>query len=165
MYNVGSYTISDWKVLWREQSSIFQSAIVGKHDACAVIPDHKLMLVPCDSRNEACYISGLLNSSPSLLAISSYAMSTATTTHVLENIDIRRFNIKNDLHNRISVISSDIHKKVLNGRNISPALDLLDDLTAGYWSITNREMRAIREALAELTPTAKADTPESDSED
>ena len=67
IYNVGPYTITGWKVVWREQSSWFQAAFAGLKSQQVIVPDHKLMLVACRSEQEAHFILGMLNSSPSIL--------------------------------------------------------------------------------------------------
>jgi hypothetical protein len=83
IYNVGPYTLAKWKAVWREQSSEFQAAVVGCEKGKPALPDHKLMTVPCDSSNEAHYLAALLGSSPCKLAVTSYVISTSTSTHVL----------------------------------------------------------------------------------
>ena len=85
MYNVGPYTMAQWKVVWREQSSMFQAAFAGLKSRRAMLPDHKLMMVPCASQQEADFLVGMLNSGPSLLTIRSYVISTSTSTHVLRS--------------------------------------------------------------------------------
>lgn len=78
MRNMAAYSLAPWKVVWREQSSEFQAAVVGDFGKKTVLPDHKLMSVPCRSSEEAHYLAALLGSSPSKLVVISYVVSTAT---------------------------------------------------------------------------------------
>jgi len=94
MYNVGPYTMAKWKIAWREQSQFFQSSVIGYFSERPIIPDHKLMIVQFDNEQEAYFVSGLLNSSPSILSISSYALSLATSTHVFRKYPRSRFLFK-----------------------------------------------------------------------
>ncbi len=83
IYNVGTYTLAPYKVVWREQSREFQAAKISLQDERPIIPDHKLMAIACYSEEEADYLAALLGSSPCKLIVKSYAISTSTSTHVL----------------------------------------------------------------------------------
>ena len=151
MYNVGPYTMAEWKVVWREQSSTFQAAVVGTSNERVILPDHKLMLVPCTGAQEARYLTAMLNSSPSLVAIVSYVISTSTSTHVLKNIAVPKFNPSSAVHGRLTALSQQGHEEV--GRGNPDALRKIereiDELAAQLWSITPAELEAIRDALGE----------------
>jgi len=149
MYNVGPYTISEWKVVWREQSSTFQASVIGADQRRVVCPDHKLMLVPCADRQEAHFLAALLNASPSLTVIGSYVISTSTSTHVLENIAVPCYNAQLPIHKRLAALSKDCHKAAVK-RNTNTMVELeseIDELAAQLWSITPQELMAIRKAL------------------
>ena len=151
MYNVGPYTMAKWKVVWREQSSIFQAAFAGLRSQRAMLPDHKLMMVPCASRQEADFLLGMLNSGPSLLAVHSYVISTSTSTHVLSNVAVPRFKKADSTHIRLAELSSQCH--VAKHRNREDEVATLeaeiDEVVAAIWGITDTELKAIRNALAE----------------
>ena len=151
IYNVGPYTIAEWKVVWREQSSSFQAAFAGFKSQQVIVPDHKLMLVPCISEQEAHFLLGMLNSSPSVLAVHSYAIPTSTSTHVLNNVAIPRFT-KTDLnHTRLAELSRQCHVAAKQSReNRLTRLEAeIDEVAAKIWGITDAELKAIREALPE----------------
>ena len=109
MYNVGPYTMAAWKVVWREQSSQFQAAFVESWQQQSLLPDHKLMMVPCSNQQEADFILALLNSSPSRLTVHSYAISTSTSTHVLGTIAVPRFKETDVDHIRLAELSNRCH--------------------------------------------------------
>src|SRR5205823_4617425 len=103
MYNVGPYTFAPWKVVWREQTSFLTAAVVKKPKGRnAVVPDHKLMLCPCESGEEAHYVCALLNSSPAQFIVKSYALETSISTHVLNYVRIPKFDAKDKLHVRLA---------------------------------------------------------------
>ena len=149
MYNVGPYTMAEWKVVWREQSSLFQAAFVGLNTQRVILPDHKLMLVPCTSRQEADFLLGMLNSSPSLLVIRSYVLSTSTSTHVLRNVAVPRFKESDRDHTRLAKLSRRCHG--MAERKDEGALTEveaeIDEMAAQIWGITDAELKAIQETL------------------
>ena len=151
MYNVGAYTMAEWKVVWREQSSMFQAAFAGLRSQRTVLPDHKLMMVPCTSQQEADFLLGMLNSGPSILAIYSYVISTSTSTHVLSNVSIPQFK-KTDLnHIRLSELSHQCHivTKQNDKDQIKKFEAEIDEVAAKIWGITDAELKAIQKALSE----------------
>ena len=159
IYNIGPYSMTDWKVVWREQSSFFQAAFVGPESGRAVLPDHKLMMVACSSQQEADFILAMLNSRPSLLAIHSYVISTSTSTHVLENIAVPRLEKRNNDHAALAKFARQCHAAAAKGDAEAVAfLETEIDITAAkIWGITDDELSAIRDALAELG-LARAET-------
>ena len=150
MYNVGPYTMEEWKVVWREQSSIFQAAFAGAREQRAMLPDHKLMLVPCLSQHEADFLLGILNSSPSVLTVQSYVISTSTSTHVLSNVAVPQFAKTDIIHTRLAEISRQCHVATQNSQEdvITELETEIDKLAAKIWGITDAELKAIREALS-----------------
>ena len=151
MYNVGPYTMAKWKVVWREQSSIFQAAFAGSSSRRATLPDHKLMLVSCKSQQEANFLIGMMNSAPSLLAIYSYVISTSTSTHVLGNVSVPQFDKNDAAHARLAELSRQCHvaARKTGTRELKELESAIDEAGAGIWGITPRELKAIQEALAD----------------
>jgi hypothetical protein len=167
MYNVGPYTMAKWKVVWREQSSFFQSAAIDGQDKRPVLPDHKLMLVPLRNSREVHYLCAVLNSAPSLLAVVSYVVSVSTSTHVLENIGVPEYQPDESWHQRIADLSRRCHAAVAKGdADAVAALEAeIDRAAAQLWGITDDELRAIQDALAEMSPGKAQAEPEDESDD
>ncbi|MEI8333060.1 MAG: N-6 DNA methylase [Chloroflexota bacterium] len=91
MYNIGPYTVSRWKVVWREQAAAMTAAVIGQHEGRTIIPDHKLMLVPVGSEDEAHFLCAALNSPTSAAIVAAYALAIGFSTHVLEHVPVPRF--------------------------------------------------------------------------
>ena len=102
MYNVGPYTIAPWKVVWRQQASWMTAAVQGPLDGRAVIPNHKLTLVPVETELEAHFLCAVLNSAVVRGIVAGYAIPTGITTHVLEHVAVPRFDPANKLGSLIS---------------------------------------------------------------
>ena len=149
MFAVGPYTMAKWKVVWREQSSMFQAALAEPRSKRVVLPDHKLMMVPCSSRLEADFLLGMLNSEPSLLLIRSYVISTSTSTHVLANVRVPRFKKKDINHIRLAELSQQCRAAAekKDEDKIAKLESKINELAAGIWGITSAELKAIQKAL------------------
>jgi SAM-dependent methyltransferase len=164
MYNIGPYTMAKAKVVWREQSSELQAAVVGSDGDKAVIPDHKLMMVECQTSEEAHYLAAMLGSSPCKLAVRSYVLSTSTSTHLLGHIAIPSFSPEDPLHRRLSDLSHQCHA--------AAAADLVTELqrleekvslaAAELWGISKAELRAIQEALSPEDASEPEETSENE---
>ncbi len=161
IYNVGPYTLSPWKVVWREQSRTFQCAVVGPRDGKAVIPDHKLMVVDAGGEEAAYFVAGVLSSSPVRLAVQSYVVSTSTSTHVLENIAVPLFRREESFHRRIAAAAARCQELALGDRGAITALEQeIDEMTASLWGIGKAELDVIQATLADLNMGETADEEE-----
>jgi methylase of polypeptide subunit release factors len=143
MFNVGEYTFSPYKVLWREQATSFTAAAIGLKEK-SVLPDHKLMLVPLSSQEEASFLLSVLCSSPVRLAVEAYALATSTNTHVLNIIKISKFDDKNKIMQRLAIEAT----KMIQSSTYDE--DLIDELVSSLWGITADELKEIRWNLADL---------------
>ena len=158
LFNVGDYTFAPWKVVWREQSAWFTVAVIGPYEDKAVVPDHKLMLVPCEKAQEAYYLGGILNSSPAILAVWAYAISIQQTTHILDNIAVPRYNSSDALHQEIAALSRRAHALAPRAYNRDEAAQVeleqveaeIDRAAARLWGLSDEELREIQASLEEL---------------
>lgn len=73
IYNIGEYSVSPYRVLFKELTDFFQCAVVNA-SAKPAIADTKLRFIECHSQEEAHFLCGLLNSAPAVL----FLYSTAT---------------------------------------------------------------------------------------
>jgi len=153
IYNVGPYTFAPFKVVWREQASILTAAVVESPEVGnIVIPDHKLMLCPCESAQEAHYVCAFLNSSLAQFIVKSYALETSVSTHVLNYVRIPKFEPRNKMHVRLSENSVACHSAAASASETDLAkLEKVVNLTAaGIWDINANELRDIEFSLADL---------------
>jgi hypothetical protein len=151
LYDIKNYTAAPWKVVIREQSSEFTSAVVGEINGKLVIPDHKLSLIATDSENEASYLCGLLNSSPARFLVRSFGISTQISVSTIRQLCIPKFNSNDRTHSEIQKLSASC-RTAATGIDIDKLRKLerrLDQAAAMIWEITDSELEAIQRALAE----------------
>ncbi|MER3403252.1 MAG: hypothetical protein C4337_08215, partial [Armatimonadota bacterium] len=149
---VGDYTFAPWKVVWREQASELTTAVVGPRDAKPVIPDHKLMIVDCQSQDEAYYMCGLLNSALGRFIVHSYAVAIQMDPHILDHIRIPRFDPGNPVHRRLAELSKGAHEATnkANDAQLRQIEEGIDEEAAKLWGLSEAELREIQASLREL---------------
>lgn len=150
IYNIGHYTFSPYKVVWKEQSSGFQCAVVSSFRDKIIIPDHKLMLVPFQDEGESHYVCALLNSSLTRFIVQGYCISTQQSTHILYNVKIPQYVNTNESHRDLALLSKHCHEKVSTGIDVSDLEEQIDELAAELWGLSKEELKDIKDSLEEL---------------
>jgi len=145
-------SFAPWKVVWREQASTMTASVVSPKDGKPVVPDHKLMLVDCSSKDEAHFVCACLNSSLSQMVVVSYAVEIQMDPHILEHIRIPRFDPKNPVHRRLAELSMQAHEAAKKGdvRRLRQIEEAVDKAAARLWGLTDAELQEIRRSLVEL---------------
>jgi len=168
VYDIGDYTFSQYKVVWKR----IAGAITGKAVSFAsatlepyqlgyfkeerpVILNDSLILVPFSSRDEAYYVSAVLNSSICLLAIASYTYELRQETHITQYIRIPQFVHNDPLHLKLSELSKKAHevtKRIFEGSEnskveLTKIEDEIDSLVAKLYGISDDELREIKKCL------------------
>lgn len=155
LFKIGKYTFSNHKVVWREISTDFMACAISSIDdrflgTKLVVPDHKLMLIPCTSQNEAYFLSGILNSSVARTLVKSYAVETQISTHVLKYLKIPSFDSQNAIHKKIVKISKTAHDFAQSNKpdSLKDTENKLDETVAlGLYNLETKELEALKESL------------------
>jgi hypothetical protein len=141
-YNVGAYTFAPYKVLWKEVAKNIQAAVV---EGANYVPDHKLVLVGLDSRDEAYYLCAILNSTPVSRFVESYSIQTSISGHIFEYVTIPTFAPdKNDTHRRLAALGKEAHgMDVQQPRPLEDVIADINDVSRGLWNLTSDEMASL----------------------
>jgi hypothetical protein len=154
MYNVGPYTFARYKVCWREVSNDIRAAVAEppKRGEKVVIPDHTLIAVDCEGREEAHFVCALLNSSPANFIVRGY-VALHPSPHIMNYICIPKFNLKDTLHMRLAESSAACHTAVgsASDEKIAALESANDELAAQLWSLSAAELKDIKISLADLS--------------
>ncbi len=113
LYDIGDYTFSPYKVVWKALadgmiSSVISSITTNIGTEKLVIPDHNLLMIPLFDKLEAHYLCGILNSEIVNDFVTSY-ISWFYSSHILENIRIPSYDSKNENHRTIAELSIYAH--------------------------------------------------------
>ncbi len=148
MFNVGDYSVARWKVVWSEQSLELQVAVVGAFKGKLVLPDHKVMLLACESEAEGDFVAGVMNSTPFRFGVGSYSIEIQMDPHLVENVCVPRFDPGLKLHQQIAAEAKRLSGGAPDARE--PVHETLDKLCAQLWGLTDAELAAVQAAYREL---------------
>lgn len=123
--NVGTYTYSPYKVLWKEQTGSMSAVVVSSYfksvpDADGdlfmedkpIVVDSKVLMLDVYDEMEAYYVCGIINSPSVIEVVDGYAISTNRGVDVLKYIAIKKYDETNAVHRKIAEISKNIHDKM-----------------------------------------------------
>ena len=117
MYNVGSYTLSPVKVVWRRMDRRIRAAVLEEIDdphlgRRPVVPQETCVLVACDSTDEAHYLCALLNSSPVHELVAAHSVAGGKgfgTPSILDFLPLGRFDPADPRHVLLAAASREAH--------------------------------------------------------
>ncbi|MEM1696622.1 MAG: class I SAM-dependent DNA methyltransferase [Nanopusillaceae archaeon] len=128
VYDIGSYTFAPYKVVWKRIAGAITGKAVSFECAVAVpmpiklpngevvsglkptVPDDSTILLGFDELDEAYYVCGVLNSSIARTIIASYTYELRQETHILEYVNVPRYDPKSPVHKQISQLSRRAHE-------------------------------------------------------
>ena len=153
MRNMASYSLSPWKVTWPEVGHTVTAGVCGPQEVDSekpTLPDHTVVAVSCENKEEAYYIAALLNSSPAQLAIHGYVV-LHPSPHVLQHVNVPRYNSKDKTHKNLASLSIDCHAATSKGNQsgVQSYERQIDKEASELWRITPKELEQIQKALAE----------------
>ncbi len=108
LYNIGPYTFSPYKVVWKALASGMIATTISTENNKLIIPDHNLIMIPLYNKDEAYYLSGILNAKIVSKFVNAY-ISWFFSTHILEHMYIPKFNPENETHIQIVNLSKTAH--------------------------------------------------------
>jgi hypothetical protein len=126
------------------------SAELPNKDKKIIIPDHKLFIIPCESAQEADFISGCMNSDAANFIVASYAVGTGVSTHILERVPIPRFDSKNELHRNIASKAASFRKGGITPQRSSEAYKDLSACVSLVLGLEEKMHIALSRELAAL---------------
>ncbi len=168
LYSVGTYTFAPYKVVWREIATDFIVAPLRPDEqGKPLIPNHKLMVVPVGSWDEALYLAGILSASLFRYAVLSYAVSTQISTHVLEHLQVPRYSDSDSKHLAVVAAAAAAFAGADSGDSVAvESAELqLNRTVAKMWRVTASELAIVSDGLSEVTDFLAQTAPdETDSE-
>lgn len=108
LYNIGKYTFSPYKVIWKALSKDVAAVTISNADNRMLIPDHNLLMVPLENEMEAYYLTGILNADIISQFVNAY-VAWFISGHILERIKIPQYCEENELHKEIAILSKEAH--------------------------------------------------------
>jgi len=155
MFAVGDYTFAPYKVVWPNIASEIFSAVISTKENKPILPQHIVTLVACKSLKEAHYICALMNSKIINFSLQSYSMKGGKSfgdPHVLQNVRIPKFDLKNKLHLKLAELSEKAHKSAKENDEsaIEKIEEEINEISAQIWGLSKDELKEIKTSLEEL---------------
>lgn len=129
--NVGTYTYSPYKVLWKEQTGSMSAVVVGSYlesipDADPelftndkpIVVDSKVLMLDVYDEYEAYYVCGIINAPCIIKVVDGYAISTNRGVDVLKYVAIPKYDANNAIHLDIALTSKKIHEAAKENNNV-----------------------------------------------
>jgi len=122
MFGVGDYTLSKYKVVWKQMSNDIYATVISKIKTPIgyknIIPLHTTALIATDNELEAHYLCAIINSKPVRDFIKSFSSAGRGfgTPSVMEHIGISKFDPQNPLHQKLSETSKNCHQFKSEGK-------------------------------------------------
>jgi hypothetical protein len=112
---IGEYTFERYKVGWRYISRRFIVCVIDiandKHvGSKIIIPNEKIIYVGLSDKGEAYYLCGILSSDFIRMTVESFMVETQIGPHVLDKLNIPKFDPHNPLHREISSVCEEGHQ-------------------------------------------------------
>lgn len=143
--NVGTYTFSPYKVVWREQKGEMTSCVISqKKDKTLkgklIIPDSKVLFCPLKSKEEAYYLCAVLNSLPVRYVIENYTIETQRGTDILKNIKMPKFSLEEKDHKRLVELSIKAHDAFSDKYEISKIEGDIDNIVCDMFGVDREKI-------------------------
>jgi hypothetical protein len=163
--NVNESTFAPWKVAWTRVGNDIQAACVGSVSVFGVekpiIPLETATMVAFDSREEAHYFCGYVNSSLFRLSVKSYSVHGTggfASPHILTNIRVPTFDEMNHTQSQLSQLSQRAHALAPAAyagdeaarAQLQQVEAEIDRAAARLWGLTDEELEEIQASLREL---------------
>ncbi len=174
MFSVSPATLASHKVVWRRMDRRMSAAAVSEVDDKFLglrpcIPQETCVFVSCSSKEEALYLSAVLNSALVDFIAQSYNVRGGKgfgSPNLLQFVKLPRFEPKNAVHLELSELAFRCHDVVSGGetgtqRSLEAAID---ELAASLWAVSGDALKTIQGVL-ERTRSGAQDGDEEDSEE
>ena len=163
LYDIGEYTFSDCKVIWKDVSgkisakgefggaAVPETASNGYLRDKTMIPDATLMFIDCSSTDEAHYIASILNSTYTRFIATAYSV-LHVRAHILKYVGIQKYQRANKHHARLMELSKRAHVLTTMGKEkeLRALTKEIDDTISGMYGVTAKEQKEIEKTLADL---------------
>lgn len=149
MYSVKKYTQSPYKIAWKYIASDFACAVISNKDdpflgRKLIMPDHRVIIIGVDSREEAHFVCSVLNSIIARFIVRAYCVGTQLAPHIMNNILVPKYQRDNCLHNELARLSEICHSNTEKGVSTRIEEELIDLRTAELFNIDETEMNDIK---------------------
>ena len=147
MFNVGDYSLANWKVGWAEVANEVDAGVIKPKQGKPCLSDHTIIEVALSSEDEAYFVVGVLNSSLFRLGVASYIV-LHPDPHILDSFRVPKFDPSSKLHKEIAAEAQRLSDGAADA--VEPVHPKLDSLCKDLWGVTEQELKGVESAYREL---------------
>ena len=153
IYNVGPYSLAPWKVVWPgEVAPSLRVAVVKTRVKKPVLCDQTNYFVDCVNEDQANFLTAMLNST----CVRCYYESLAykhTSMDFIKGLALPQFDPTISTHNLLSDLSRQCQRAAAEDdpKGVEALEAKLDKAAARLWGIADDELKAIQDALGEVS--------------
>jgi len=148
MYNVGPYTVSPVKVVWRRMDRQINAAVVEPIDdpllgVRPIVPQETCVLVAVECMEEAHYLCAMLNSAVVNFLVTSHNVRGGKgfgTPGMLDVINLRRYDPANLRHQALATHSHCAHLAAARGEDVRVLQSRIDQLAGEAYGLDTTEV-------------------------
>jgi hypothetical protein len=157
MFNIGEYTFAEHKVVWHRMRTPMLAWPLETWEGRPIIPQETLAFVACQSREEACFLSAMLNSTPfrwALEAFSQVGSKGFATPSILSRIRIPKFDANNSDHVNLARLALEMRQQKTppiprKRAELENSHSESNRLAARIWGLTSTELSELESELAD----------------
>ncbi|MEM4772847.1 MAG: N-6 DNA methylase [Nanoarchaeales archaeon] len=162
LYRLNNYALSKFKVVWRDIDKEIRACVISPENSPInnkiPIPDYTVNYIALENDKEAHYVCSILNSTISNFIIKTFHY-LHLQPHILNYLNIPKFNNENKLHLKLSELSKEAHelakiyykRKDLNKwKNLKKIEEEIDKTVAKLYGINNNELEEIKNVLEDI---------------
>jgi len=153
LYSVKKYTFAPYKVVWREIASDLLTCVLEPQDGKPVIPDHKLVLIAFDDREEAHFVCATLSSCIARAIVHGYCIASSISTHILCNIPVPTYNHNDSLHRELARLSQEAHHLAESDQSTAEVEHEINIMSGKLWNVSGEEVRQIEKSVEQTRVT------------
>jgi len=158
MFGIGPYTFAPYRVIWKRMAADFVVAVLSTVETPfgqrPMVGTDTTSYIPVDTKEEAHYLCGLLNSSPARAYIRSFSSAGRGfgAPSIIALLNLVSFDSSNQIHTHISALSDKAHQ-TMDGTPksetdiVSIEADI-DTSAAALWGINPAELKTLQVAIA-----------------
>lgn len=151
MYDIGPYTLSPWKVVWRRMDRKLGAAVVGPTPR-PVIPQETCVLIAVEEEAEAHYLCALLNSAVLRYLLQGQSVQGGKsfgTPGMLAQVRLPTFQASDPLHRALALLSRQAHSlaPVDAARRLLPLRSVMDARTAELYGVGTAALQVMQGAV------------------
>jgi len=157
MVNIRKNSFAPYKVAWKRMGDKINASVLSPLEdsyigSKPIIPQETISFIPLKQEEEAHYLCSILNSVEITFLVKSFSQlggKSFATPSILGQINITRYDPKNEIHQKLAQLSEKAHKLASenNVDELAKNEEEIDNTVAMFYGLTDKELKEIKNSL------------------